>query len=567
MNGYKIILKNDNYKFQVVFGGRLFSSDIGFTDDGTAYKRFWNKYGRPPAQIYQQYIIDRRDLLVPQNIREVKGSFFTPKIWADKSKEYLASVFGADWQDEYYVWDCAAGTGNLLAGLSNEYNVWASDVEQGNVETMQSLIDIDENLNLLSGHVFQFDFLNDSFDKLPEELKKIIDDPEKRKKLIVYINPPYAEAANNKKIQGKNGKKSVEKTLVGEKYENRLSHAKKELFAQFLMRIYLEIPDCKIAEFSTLKALQAPRFSTFRSVFLARLENCFIVPADTFENVKGQFPIGFKIWDTTIKEIFIKTSVDVFDKNGNSIGQRNYYSYDGGVKFINDWAQAFRKPFDVKYSIATLIGIANDFQQQNLTFFDRPYKKVIASNHNFQVTKDNLIESAIYYTVRHAIPADWLNDRDQFLYPNDNYKSDIEFQNDCLMNILFNNNIQSKDGINHWIPFTEKEVGAREKFESNFMSDFLKGRTLSAEATAVLNAGKELWKYYHATIKNNKTVSVNASYYDIREYFQGRKENGTMNTKSTDETYNDLIKILREALKVLAKKIEPAVYKYGFLRE
>ncbi|MDR0550894.1 MAG: hypothetical protein LBG72_02615, partial [Spirochaetaceae bacterium] len=159
-------------------------------------------YERPPAPVFQQYIIDRRDLLVPQNIREVKGSFFTPKIWADKSKEYLAAVFGADWQDEYYIWDCAAGTGNLLAGLSNEYNVWASDIEQGNVETMQSLIDIDENLNLLPGHVFQFDFLNDSFDKLPEELKKIIDDPEKRKKLIVYINPPYAEAGSPRSVMG-----------------------------------------------------------------------------------------------------------------------------------------------------------------------------------------------------------------------------------------------------------------------------------------------------------------------------------------------------------------------------
>jgi hypothetical protein len=162
----KIILKNDNYKFQETISGMLFSADIGFTDNGAAYSRFWNKYKRPPAKEYQQHIIDRRDLLVPQNIREVKGSFFTPKIWADKSKEYMEKVFGKNWQDEYYIWDCAAGTGNLLAGLSNPYNVWASGLEQGNVETIQSLIDIDENLNLLPGHVFQFDFLNDSFDTL-----------------------------------------------------------------------------------------------------------------------------------------------------------------------------------------------------------------------------------------------------------------------------------------------------------------------------------------------------------------------------------------------------------------
>jgi hypothetical protein len=124
------------------------------------------------------------------------------------------------------------------------------------------------------------------------------------------------------------------------------------------------------------------------------------------------------------------------------------------------------------------------------------------------------------------------------------------------------------DGVNHWIPFTEKQVGAKEKFESNFMSKFLKDKTFSPEATAVLDEGRELWRYYHVKIKTNNPASVNASFYDIREFFQGRKENtGTMNTKSEDETYNALIKTLREKQKTLAKKIEPKIYEYGFLRE
>ena len=54
----------------------------------------------------------RRDLLVPQDVRERKGSFFTPKIWVEKSQQYLADVLGENWQDEYYIWDCCAGTGN-----------------------------------------------------------------------------------------------------------------------------------------------------------------------------------------------------------------------------------------------------------------------------------------------------------------------------------------------------------------------------------------------------------------------------------------------------------------------
>jgi len=190
-----------------------------------------------------------------------------------------------------------------------------------------------------------------------------------------------------------------------------------------------------------------------------------------------------------------------------------------------------------------------------------------------------------------AIEPTWFNDRDQFLYPNDGWKSDTEFQNDCLTYTLFHsqNRITSKEGTNHWIPFTEQEVNAREKFESHFMMDFIKGKpkpphkshyTLSVvfepevsynraplkfseEATAVFDAGRNLWHYYHAVPGCN----VNASLYDIREYFQGRNDKGKMKNKSNDQTYMQLVGNLREKLEKLAKKIEPKIYEYEFLKQ
>ena len=88
----------------------------------------------------------------------------------------------------------------------------------------------------------------------------------------------------------------------------------------------------------------------------------------------------------------------------------------------------------------------------------------------FQLLRKNLIIASIYFSVRHCIEATWLNDRDQFLYPNDNWKKDKEFHNDCLAFALFHgqNRISSSEGTNHWIPFTESEVDAKEKFASNF---------------------------------------------------------------------------------------------------
>jgi len=59
---------------------------------------------------------------------------------------------------------------------------------------------------------------------------------------------------------------------------------------------------------------------------------------------------------------------------------------------------------------------------------------------------------------------------------------------------------------------------------------------------------------------------VNASLYEIREYFQGRNEKGKMNNKSSDEKYMELIGALRSCLKVLGDKIAEKVYEYEFLK-
>jgi hypothetical protein len=449
----------------------------------------------------------------------------------------------------------------LLAGLTNEYNVWASDIDQGNIETIQSLIDIDENLDLLPAHIFQFDFLNDSFDKLPEGLRNIIDDPEKRKKLIVYINPPYAEATSATTAVGTGHNKpsvaTVHKTRA--RYQPIIGAATNEMYAQFMARIYHEIPECKLALFSKLKFVNSQNFIKFREFFKAEFKKGFIVRADTFDNVKGKFPIGFTLWNLQGKNFPQNISLDIVEKHG----KKKFWAVS--EKSINRWIIQFNKT--VVAGIAYMANPAPDFQRINQPYLTS--EKGGRHFHYYVFNIKNVIEGCIYFAVRLCIEPTWLNDRDQFYYPNDGWKTDTEFQNDCLVFTLFHgqNRISATDGTNHWIPFTEKLVGAKDKFESNFMSNFLKNRTLSVEAQSVYKAGLSLWKYYHEKTKSNKPVSVNASFYDIRLYFQGRNEKGTMNSKSADETYNQLLSALRDALKTLTAKIQPKVYEYGFLRE
>lgn len=46
--------------------------------------------------------------------------------------------------------------------------------------------------------------------------------------------------------------------------------------------------------------------------------------------------------------------------------------------------------------------------------------------------------------------------------------------------------------VNHFIPFTEQEVDSPDRFESDFMVQYLMDKQLSEEAQAVMNEGREL---------------------------------------------------------------------------
>jgi hypothetical protein len=186
------------------------------------------------------------------------------------------------------------------------------------------------------------------------------------------------------------------------------------------------------------------------------------------------------------------------------------------------------------------------------------------------MTPDNLWRAAIVFSVRRLIKPTWLNDRDQFLQPTQPLTD--EFKSDCLVWMLFNgsNLTAGADGLhwngrdwsltNHFIPYTEAEVGAKARFESDFMVRYMAGMTFSPEAQAVLDEGRKLFQRFHATSFPNK----------IRQEFKlGRADAGWYQVRRSLEAFGDTeltdFDPFKSTYADLSVKLRPQVFELGFL--
>jgi hypothetical protein len=577
-------------------GGKIY--ELGNKE---GYRQFWAIYDRPPKAEHRNYLLERRDSLIPIDERSFKGAYYTPLAVVDKAYDKLAETLGQNWQDKYIVWDMCCGVGNLEVKHSNPRNIYMSTLDQADVDVMRA------TKTCVAATRFQYDYLNDDItddgkidytltNKVPAALQQAI---KEGKKILVLINPPYAEAANS---LGNEAKTDVATTGLANTMKD-YGYASRELFVQFLVRISKEIPTATIAMFSTLKYVNAPNFEKFRQIWNAEYLNGFVVHSQAFDGLNGDFPIGFLIWKTQnalSKKISISDiTTEVLDRNANPIGEKRFYNLPN-KQLLTNWigrqkandidalplintvtpttkTSGVRRTKWCDDAIGHLLSDSNDLQNANQTAL---FSSVHSIGHKggFFVTKENLWQSAVIFSVRRLIKPTWLNDRDQFLQPTEPLTN--EFKSDCLIWMLFNgsnltasaNNLEWNGKqwsiVNHFIPFTEEEVGAPDRFESDFMVRYLaviaRNEAISGEATAVLAEGKKLWQAYfahtdvHSVREELKLNRPDVGWYQIRKALQARNSSGDFAPVSftTFET----------AYKALTEKLQPMVYELGFLR-
>lgn len=226
------------------------------------------------------------DRLIEDSVRRKKGEFYTPKVWVDKAHSYIEDVFGENWKEEYIVWDNSCGQANLTKDYRFN-SLIQTTIEESDIETLKQ-----GNINPNSLKL-KLDFLNDD---IPESIIDII----KNKKLIVFMNPPYKTAGNNKRDSESDEGVAESRTredMIKEKWSGY-----GQLYAQFIYRSLKlkELYNCEVnlAVFAPPLYLSSSSFKKFRENMLNQVNyvNGFMFRASEFSGTASNWSIVFSIF-------------------------------------------------------------------------------------------------------------------------------------------------------------------------------------------------------------------------------------------------------------------------------
>ena len=354
--------------------------------------------------------------------------------------------------------------------------------------------------------------------------------------------------------------------------------------------------------FSKLKYLNSNNDQRIRDGFFQyAYQRGFIFPIKCFYGSKGNFPVGFLIWNLGKKKHLKDQALklDVFNAQVEKIGTKVVPSVER-TAMLNKWCP--RPKWD-GYSVMPMFSSAlnqqtenkdqrdhiapgflfslssngDDFQHQSGVFIlSAPYANAGA----FSVTPDNFEKAVVLHAVKKLEKATWTNDRDAFYAPTKELTDD--FVADCAVWTTFaasnyavalkdvpyqgtvyqiRNNLYPflLDEVKTW-PCGNSDIAAQLLVanEDRFLAKWLERRTLSPEAQAVMSAAKSLYRRFYVEIANTNWIDAKIETWDVGYYqiCKALKEVGL----AADE-----FAALSAAHNALREKLLPKVYEYGFL--
>ena len=568
---------------------------------GDGFKSFFSYFNRNYTPQEKNKFAEISDRLIEDTNRRNKGEFYTPTLFVDYAHKMIAEQFGEDWKEKYVVWDNCSGTKNLTRDYYFK-KLYCSTLENAELA-------ISDRYNR-EGVSFQFDFLNDSLDKLPQGLKSAL---EENKPIIFFLNPPYATTCNfGDKNKAEEGNDTIINDVMKEKGMKRCSD---NLYAQFLYRIMLikeqyNLTNIHIALFSPTLFLTGSSFESFRNVFFKEFafNGGVQFKASHFADVADSWGISFSIWnngETTDKNNFNYALIDNIDGEIKEVGNKVVYNIDG-QKTASLWVKEDVKKNKTEDAPQMTSGInykpnkdgcrgnhvknAIGFYYNNSNNVDKNAQNVgmftscFSSGTGCSILPINFDKCTALFSARKLIEKNWVNSKDEYLAPNEEHEKYQEFVNDSIVYSLFHSasnqsslrQVEYKDKLwdikNEFFFMSKNDIM---QLANDYGFDFtfndanvsneryvytkLQGIELSQEAKAVLNMAIDL---VNASFKYREMFDEEHPEYQIMNWDCGWYQIKGM----LKEYMPNALKEFNELFKALGDKMRPMVYELGFLK-
>lgn len=590
-----VITDKDNYYKHPTKANTLITPNKEIHIDGKGFNSFFSYFDRTYTPQEKNKFSEISDRLVEDTKRRNTGEFYTPTLFVDYAHDMLTKKFGEDWKEKYVVWDNCCGTKNLTRDYYFK-ELYCSTLENAELE-------ISSRYNK-EATAFQFDFLNDSLDKLPVGLKNAL---ENNKPIIFFINPPYATAG----VNGSDSKKGVAKTMINEEMlADKIGACSQNLYAQFLYRIAeikkkYNLTNVHIGLFSPTLFLTGSSWKGFRNYFFNEFTfvNGVQFKASHFADVADNWGISFSVWDSgvaTEKKNFNYNLIDNIDGEIQIIDKKIVYNIDG-EKSLSDWAKNTDKSDKVEFphfsnalnikensykwlknSIGYIYNKSNnvDKNMQEVALFSG----IFSDAHGYSITESNFTRCTALFSARKLIEKNWVNSKDEYLAPNENHPTYKEFENDSIIYSLFHS--ASNQSSLRDVEYKGKKWDIKNEFffmgkdeimnlandnyndfcyedcrksSERYVYNYLKGIELSKEASDVLEKAKDIVR---KTFKYRSIFNEEHPEYQICNWDCGWYQIKAVAKEYLSEDYKEFT----ELYKKLSDKMRPMVYELGFLK-